>query len=135
MKISTQAFRGVKPIRDPRLLGANDAQIAENCYLAPGSARPLKAPSQVAALPDANRISIYPYNGGWLSWATDVDVIGSASSEDAFQRIYYPGDDVPKVRGIVSGIEYEYPLAIPAPTTALTVAVAQKAAVTWTRTW
>ena len=58
----------------------------------------------------------------WLTWTTDVDVIENPVADDAYDRIYYTGSGVPKVKGYDAGTATEYNMKIPAPTTAPTCA-------------
>lgn len=131
MKFQLQAFDGLVPRVNPRLLADAQAQVAVNCDFREGILKPLKDTSQVAILPDANRISIFPYPdlSSWLSWTTDVDVVRSPISEDQYDRIYYTGSGTPKVRGRVGAVQSEYPLGLPKPTGVPTVAVANKTTV------
>lgn len=135
MRISIMEAEGIVPKTEPRLLGENQAQIARNCILTSGRIGAIKEPGSVTSLPDASRITIFPYNSDWLSWTTDVDVVRGPLADDQYQRIYYTGDGVPKVRGIESGTEYEYDLGLPKPTNAIVPSATAKAATTWTRTW
>jgi len=63
--------------------------------------KPWKVPLAVQAAP--GNTTIYPWrrNGGtqWLGWNTDVDVVQSPVAEDSYERIYYTGDGVPKIKG------------------------------------
>lgn len=130
-----QRFHGIVPRSDPRELGPEQAQIADNCDLASGALVPFLEPSTVVALPDALRQTIYPYNGGWLSWTTPVNVVPSPITDDEYSRIYYTGDGKPKVRAIIDDSEVEYDLGIPAPATPASLRVRSRAQTTWTREW
>jgi len=101
MKIKLTGFQGLVPRIAPRLLSDTQAQVATNLDLKSGNIKPLAGLSDVATLPDSSRISIYSYNGAWLSWTTDVDVVKSPIADDQRARIYYTGDDAPKVRGVL----------------------------------
>ena len=133
MKIKLDQFQGLLPIVDPRKLGPYQAQTAQNVALINGTLTPIKEPGQVQALTDATQISVYLYNGSWLQWTTDVDVVKSPIDNDQYSRIYYTGDDHPKVRGTVAAVQSEYALGIPKPVTAITAAAADKGVITWTQ--
>lgn len=135
MLIRIAQFLGIMPRAADYQLADNAATIAENVDLAGGTLRPLKEPSIVAALPDALRTSIFPYNGGYLSWAETVNVRRGPVFDDTYQRIYYTGTGTPKVRGIVAGTEEEYRLGVPKPSTAPVATVGDKGSVNWTRSW
>lgn len=133
--LSFLTFQGMVPKLEPRQLGLNQAVKARDVKLTNGILSAVKEPASSATLADSARLSIFPYNSGWLSWTTDVDVVRGVLSDDSYQRIYYTGDGVPKVRGISGATEYEYDLGIPAPTVKPTVVAVAKASIDWTPTW
>lgn len=135
MLLRIAQFLGIIPRAAEYQLPDNAATIAENVDLAGGTLRPLKATAIVASLPDATRKTVFPYNGGYLSWAATVNVRRGPVFDDTYQRIYYTGDGTPKVRGIDGGTEEEYRLGVPKPTTAPTATVTDKGSVNWTRSW
>lgn len=97
MMISLRTFSGMRPARAAHLLGANEAQAAQNCDLASGELRPFKAPRRVAALPDAVVKSLYRYvengNGHWVTAATERDYVKSPIENDAYERVYFSGEN------------------------------------------
>lgn len=137
MLIAIREFFGLLPKRDTSNMDARQALVASNCDNQTSKATSIQAPSDVATLPATDRLSVYPYNGGYLSWPSDVDVQRSPIAADRFKRIYYTGDGVPKVRGInpVTGLEEEYNLGVQKPSTKPTVAVQDRSTVNWTRVW
>lgn len=137
MLVAINNFAGLRPKIDRGLLDVNAATVAENCDLLSGRVQPVETPLDITTLPTATRKSIYPYNNSWLSWESVVDVLRSPIAEDRFNRIYYTGDGVPKVRGTdpTTGIETVYNLGVQKPLLAPTVTTAQKSTVDWTRTW
>jgi hypothetical protein len=135
MKVKLSKMNGIVPATDSILLPETYAQTAQNVDLASGILKAIKIPGQVAVLPDAVRKTIFPYNSGWLSWTTEVNVCRSAIDSDQFDRILYTGSGVPKVRGIVSAVEQEYALGLPKPVGLITGSAQAKGSVTWTRTW
>lgn len=134
MNINFLTFEGLFPKIEPRLLGNNQAQIAEDFTLLGGILRSVKEPALIKELASADQISLFPYNNDWLTWSTDVDVVLGPLIDDTLDRIYYTGDGVPKVRGIDGG-EQEYDLGIPKPTQILTVVSQAKGDIDWTPTW
>lgn len=128
-------FIGLRPRIDKALLDARAATIARDVDVLSGKLVPIQAPATVTTFPEDNRLSVYPYNGGYLSWVTDVDVQKSPIAEDQYNRIYYTGDGPPKVRGVQDGAELVYNLGVQRPASTATVTAQQKSTVTWTREW
>lgn len=131
MNFRVGQFGGLQPKTEPRLLGDSQSQVASNCDLKRGSLCPFKTTSNVANLPDANRLTIFPdpdTAGSWLSWLTDVDVVASPLAEDQFRRLYYTGDGVPKVSAVLTpgAARTVYSLGLPAPSAVATVATQDK---------
>lgn len=134
MKIQHSAFRGELPILDPRLLPENNAQKARNVYLKRGTLKPEKAPAAVASLPGvASPGNLYHYDVGndgdgfWFSWGAhlDVDVVRSPIASDDYARVYWTGQDAPKMSSLSmatsGGGPYPsawYQLGVPAPSSA-----------------
>lgn len=125
-------FNGIAPVVAPRLLADGVAQIAENVVLNSGRAVPLRTNSQVtsgfsdgvSALSNASRTSIWRYTPEatdyWLQWNEDVDVVYGPLPKDAYDRIYFTGQDYPRVgseASLISGATYpaaSYKLGVPA---------------------
>lgn len=136
MKISAfTGFLGAAPAADPRLLPDNVGTVAKNVRLTRGDVRPLNAPLNVATVP-GGRKTIYrmgrdaPSDSSyWLSWNTEVDCIRSFNPEDTTERTIFTGSGSPKWTNNVFGLATApYPtaareLGVPAPTTAVTVAI------------
>ncbi len=138
MKIEFNQFNGIIPRfgnEAPRKLPADAAQIAENVDLLTSALIPIKDTSLETNLPDANRISAFLYNDKFLSFLTDVDFIRSPVTNEIFNRVYFTGDGVPKLRATISGVETEFNLGVPAPVAKISVAVSDISATTWTREW
>ena len=126
-------FNGIAPVVAPRLLADGVAQIAENVVLNSGRAVPLRTNSQVtsgfsdgvSALSNASRTSIWRYTPEatdyWLQWDEDVDVVYGPLPKDAYDRIYFTGQDYPRVgseASLISGATYpaaSYRLGVKAP--------------------
>jgi len=137
MKYQTTVFQGIVPRYEPQLLDQTQAQEAENCDVLSGRMDPIKGTTVVTTVPAGTK-SIFPYPtlSTWLNWTTDVDVVRNPLAEDSFDRIYFTGDGVPKVRGTTLTVGEEFPLGVPKPTNKLTLAAQDKTATTtWTREW
>lgn len=101
MKIKLETFQGIRPRQEARLLGRYQAQSAQNVDLLSGILGAIKEPSLAHTLSQAGVLNVFPYNGDWLEWTTDRDVVTNAIIDDQFNRIYYTTpDDVPKIRGV-----------------------------------
>jgi len=131
--IKLQAFQGKVPRTAPHLLGELQAQIARECDLVSGEIRPIKDMSTVQAVAAGTR-TIFPWNGSWQTWASEVNVAKSPLVDDFYTRIYFTGDGAPKVRGLDGAVK-TFALGIPKPPTAPTVAAQAKGSIDWSRDW
>lgn len=134
MKIQHAAFRGELPILDPRLLPENNAQVARNLDLKRGTLKPYKGVTAASSLPATiNPANLWRYDEGnngagfWFSWGDqyDIDVVRSPIADDAYARVYWTGQDAPKMGSIaqLTAGTGPYPsawyqLGVPAPTSA-----------------
>ena len=112
-------FSGEMPKVIPRLLGDTFAQAAYNTRLDDGGLTPIRKRrfvQQLSGAPADGFDTIYLHNGEWLAWDGNVY---AAPGPVATDRLYVMGDGAPKM--IVGGVTY--PLAIAAPSPALTAAV------------
>lgn len=129
--VKIQKFLGKAPKISPELLPENVAQEAVNYTFFSGDLFPYYQPSVEASLTKTPPIlSIYKMeNGGnryWLHWTTDVDVSRAPIENDTTQRIYYTGDQQPRVTNFslaTTGVGTSYPigyykLGLPTPTSA-----------------
>lgn len=135
MRLAFSAFQGEIPLLDPRLLPERNAQTARNVDLRRGTLRPAADVAAVSSITTvASPTTLYRYpngNGGagwWFTWAEDVEVVKSPLADDAWNRVYWTGDGIPKMGGIdllTSGAEpypsASYDLGVPAPATAPSV--------------
>ncbi|WP_067586361.1 hypothetical protein [Endozoicomonas ascidiicola] len=110
-RITIEAPAGIAPKIAPVKLGDALATVADNCRLDRGRLEGWKGLVATGDTVPAGSTSIYPYNGGFLGWLADVDVVGDITANDVRDRIAYTGDGYPKIR---SGNE-EYRLGIPIP--------------------
>ena len=112
-------FAGEMPKVIPRLLGDTFSQAAYNTRLDDGGLTPIRKRrfvQQLSGAPADGFDTIYLHNGDWLAWDGNVY---AAPGPVATDRLYVMGDGAPKM--IVGGVTY--PLAIAAPSPALTAAV------------
>ena len=121
------AFSGISPKTPPRLLQDTQAQTADNCDVFRGSLRPMKGTGTAVTTIPAGQQTIYKFGqdstdatAGWMYWSADVNVCRSQINGDTEEWTFYTGDGVPKAfrAGITNS---PHPLAIPAPTTAVTL--------------
>lgn len=107
-------FSGEIPRMIPRLLPDTAAQRAENVRLDDGGLTPIRQGRLEHVVEGIDPIlTIYKNDDEWLAWST---VVNAAPGPVAQDRLYFTGDGVPQMR--VAGVDY--PLAVPAPTVALT---------------
>lgn len=128
--IAIKGFNGMKPIINPILLGANEAQLARDVKLVSGAIAPLKGTTTLKSLTSTAPQTIYRYGTSstetnyWLEFAGDVDVVRSPIAADQYDRLYWTDGVAPRYAPnslIVSGTSYpgaSYLLGIPKPTTA-----------------
>jgi hypothetical protein len=133
MLIHLNQFKGIAPKIDPHLLPQQMAQQAVNCRFGSGIFEPWHAPSSVASLAKTGtKKSLYRYAGQyWFHWLEDVNVVKAPVALDAYGRVYWTGEDYPRVGGsdiVTSGGGTAYPAAsyrmgVPAPGIAPSAAV------------
>lgn len=127
-------FAGIAPGVSPRLLAEQFGQIAENIDFESGRLVATTANSNEFTLANSVRRSIYKYEYGssssvWLQWNEEVDVVPGPIPGDTTDRLYFTGDDYPRIgwaSTIVSGSSYpanSYRLGVPAPAAAPSVVV------------
>jgi hypothetical protein len=115
--IDIRAFTGEMPRLQPRYLPAGAAQVARNCRLERGSLEPYRAANPVFSTPSVP-VSIYRFNGAWLTFDVLTDVVRAPIAED---RIYYTQDGAGAFVRLAGGTVYA--LALPAPVSAPTVSM------------
>lgn len=114
--ITISGFSGEMPRITPRLLPDSAAQVAKNCKLLDGAIMPIRYSSDHRIL-GAGNVMFYKRGGIWFEWNKVVDVVNAPI---AANRLYFTGDGSPK---IVTDDASVYPLAVRAPTLALTASV------------
>lgn len=128
--ISVKAFNGLKPVVKPRLLGDNDAQVAQNARLVSGSLEPMRGSTTLKSTTLPSPKTIFRYGTSavesnyWLEFANDTDVMRSPIPNDQWDRLYWAdGTGVPRYAPnsmILTGAPYpgaSYQLGLPAPNT------------------
>lgn len=110
MIISITDFMGEFPMKHPRLLPPNAAQLAVNTRLDDGAITPLSGSTFTTDL-TTPRKAVYLNGSTWLAWSDHVHVVPGPVASD---RLYITGDGVPKM--YVNDLYY--PLALPAPVSA-----------------
>ena len=127
-------FAGIVPGVSPRLLAEQFGQIAENIDFESGRLVATKTDTDEFTLANSTRRSIYKYEYGssssvWLQWNEEVDVVPGPIPGDTTDRLYFTGDDYPRIgwsSTIVSGSSYpanSYRLGVPAPANTPTVSI------------
>lgn len=103
--IVIKGFRGMRPITDPKLLDASEAQLAQDCRLQSGDIQPVRESQTVIPLKTtvASEVSTIfraqdtaDENANWLEFTADVDVMLSPITQDDYRRIYWTGNGVPR---------------------------------------
>lgn len=117
------SFSGIAPGVSPRLLADQFAQQAENIDFESGRLVPTTTDSDVVALQNSQRRSIFLYRDtNWLEWDEEVDAVSGPIPGDTNDRLYWTGETYPRmgtVSTIVSGTSgypaNSYRLGVPAP--------------------
>lgn len=127
-------FAGIAPGVDDRRLSDQFGTVASDIDFESGALVPITDNSVNTTLSNSNRRSVFRYKTGntsyWLQWNEEVDVVKGPIPNDAFDRLYWTGEDYPRVgigstsNSMISG-SGSYPatsfkLGIPAPSTAPT---------------
>ena len=122
-----ERFSGIAPGVSPRLLADQFGQVSENIDFESGRLVPTKANADAYTLQNSARRSIYYYRDtNWLEWSEDgVDVVPGPIANDTNERLYFTGDDYPRVGTVTSMISGSsgypvntYRLGVPAPSAA-----------------
>lgn len=139
--IKIPTFQGIFPKISPRLIPDTAATVAENVRLDSGRLTAWRAPSAtndhngtLFSVP-SNTKTIYKHrdragNGYWLVWSTEVNAVPSPIAEDPYDRLYWTGQDYPRMAigtEVASSIAPGYSpsvsrkLGIPEPSVALNI--------------
>ena len=126
-------FSGIAPGVDDRRLADQFGTVSENIDFESGALVPITGNSNETTLSNSTRRTVYRYkaSGGtnyWLQWDEDVDVVKGPVPNDSHNRLYWTGQDYPRVgtnTSMISGSVYpagSFRLGIPAPAAAPTTA-------------
>ena len=124
-------FSGIAPGVAPRLISDQFGQTSQNIDFESGRLVPINEDTDTYTLQNGSRRSIYYYRDtNWLEWSEDgVDVVSGPIPNDTNERLYFTGDDYPRVGTVASMISggsgypvVSYRLGVPAPTSAPTIA-------------
>ena len=106
--IKLQTFGGILPQVSPRLLPDTAATIAESARFDAGRLSAWRAPlaindhNNASFVVPTNTRTIYKHrdragNAYWLVWTTDVHAVPSPIAEDPFDRLYWTGQQFPRM--------------------------------------
>ncbi|MCJ8334549.1 MAG: hypothetical protein MJH10_09950 [Epibacterium sp.] len=127
MRVKLTSFKGIAPAISPRLINETFAQVAENVDFISGALDPIEAEgASEFTLQNSLRRTVFYYNdANWLEWAEEVDVVDGPIPNDTNKRLYWTGQDYPRVgylAGMISGSSgypaASYRLGVPAPSSA-----------------
>lgn len=98
MRIEISTMKGEVPRLEPHLLPNEAATNATNCSFERGVISPLRADLNSATLPTANCKTLFMYSHAhWFTFNKLVSVIANPMAQDPYQRVYWTGQDKPKV--------------------------------------
>ncbi len=106
--IAVALQRGTIPLASPRVIGANYAQIAQNCLINGGRLEPVR-PSQAlqeAGQSDVQTLYQYRYKGtsAFFTWSATVDVARSPTVDDSRGRVFFTGDGEPRMTTLADAV-------------------------------
>ncbi|AGG58104.1 internal virion protein [Vibrio phage douglas 12A4] len=123
--INILTFQGERPRVTPRLLANEQATVAKNTQFERATLLPYNQPLLTGDSVTDKTKTLFRYLGlHWFEWNKVVDAVYSPVANDVYQRVYYTGDDYPKVTnnaifgGPVKPYAF-YRLGVPAGTTAI----------------
>tara|TARA_X000001382_G_scaffold26221_2_gene16682 strand:- start:3552 stop:5282 length:1731 start_codon:yes stop_codon:yes gene_type:complete len=130
MYFKVTEFSGIAPGVAPRLLADNFAQTAQNIDFEAGNLVPIDGATDTLTLASTARRAAFFYDDThWLQWdEEDVKAVKGPVANDQFKRLYWTGEDYPRVgtyQSMITGSSDNYPangfrLGVPAPTAAPT---------------
>lgn len=96
--IDITTMRGETPRANSKLLAESQSTRSLNCHFRNGVISPMKTDRDEGVTFNYSPVTIFLYKAGfWFTWLNDVDAIRSPVANDAYGRVYYTGDDYPKV--------------------------------------
>ncbi len=131
-RLLIEAFGGIAPKVAPLKLADTLATQANNCRLDRGRLDVWRGLLRTDEILPVNTETIFPYQGKWLSWPQDVDVVGNLSANDIRDRLVISDDQYPKIRS--GSDEYRLGLPVPAAPTTEVIVVGDRSDLTSART-
>lgn len=123
MLINIPIMKGEVPRLKPHLLPNEAAVIAQDCNFENGIISPLMSDKFKANLPIAAKTLFKYTDEHWFCWNKDINAIHNPMAQDKWQRVYFTGENKPKVTaqdiaiGPISPAA-SYDLGVPAPSSA-----------------
>jgi hypothetical protein len=110
-------FSGTAPGVSPRLLADQFGQVAQNVDLESGRLVAIKDDTDIHTLQNGARRSIYYYNDTtWLEWDEDgISAVEGPIPGDTLNRLYFTGDDYPRLGSQATLPNNTWRLGVPAP--------------------
>ena len=121
MLINISLMKGEMPRLKSHLLPDEAATVAQDCQFNSGVVAPVMSDRYDQALTDAPQ-TLFKYGAHWLAFADKVKPINNPMAQDEWDRVYWTGQDKPKVtaQDIAIGAKKPnawYDLGVPRPTT------------------
>jgi hypothetical protein len=117
-------FSGIAPGISPRLVADQFGQVAQNIDFESGRLVATSENSDMHTLQNGARRSIYYYNDTtWLEWSEDgISAVEGPIPGDTLNRLYFTGDDYPRLGSQATLPNNTWRLGVPAPSGTPTVA-------------
>jgi len=117
-------FSGIAPGISPRLVADQFGQVAQNIDFESGRLVATSENSDTHTLQNGARRSIYYYNDTtWLEWSEDgISAVEGPIPGDTLNRLYFTGDDYPRLGSQATLPNNTWRLGVPAPSGTPTVA-------------
>ncbi|WGY45226.1 hypothetical protein [Vibrio sp. ABG19] len=98
MRIDVPTMKGEVPRLEPHLLPNEAATLAENCEFERGIVSPLRNDADGPELAISAPATLFLYaHSHWFTFAERVDVIANPMAQDQYQRVYWTGQQKPKL--------------------------------------
>ncbi|WP_172565587.1 hypothetical protein [Vibrio navarrensis] len=97
MRIDISTMKGEVPRLEPHLLPDDTATFAQDCTFTRGIVAPIRSDLDKATLPNSpDSLFLYAHTH-WFTFSQPVSVIANPMAQDPYQRVYWTGQDKPKV--------------------------------------
>ncbi|EGR0766134.1 hypothetical protein ETS23_20915 [Vibrio parahaemolyticus] len=98
MLINISTMKGEVPRLEPHLLPDDAATVAQDCEFERGIVAPIRNDSQEPVTLPITPASLYLYEHNyWFTFQQDVSVIKNPMAQDPWQRVYWTGQQKPKL--------------------------------------